>query len=59
MLCPLHSFNIRNSSEPFKRQAHKMAEHTQTIRRQIAHELFECVWQFCEIGTERVNLTSL
>ena len=23
---------------------------TQTIRRQIADELFECVWPFCGIG---------
>ena len=35
---------------PFKRQFHKMAKHTQTIRRQIADELFECVWPFCGIG---------
>ena len=26
-----------------------MAKHTQTIRRQFADELFECVWSFCEI----------
>ena len=25
-----------------------MAKHTQTIRRQIADELFECVCPFCE-----------
>ena len=31
------------------RQSHKMAKHTQTICRQIADELFECVWPFCEI----------
>ena len=30
-----------------KRQSHKMAKHTQTIRRQIADELFEWVWPFC------------
>ena len=35
-----------------------MAKHTQTIRQQIAEELFECVWPFCEIGAERVNLQS-
>ena len=35
---------------PFKRQSHKMVKHTQTIRRQFADELFECVWSFCEIG---------
>ena len=29
----------------------KMVKHTQTIRRQIADELFECVWPFCGIGT--------
>ena len=27
----------------FKRQNHKMVKHTQTIRRQFADELFECV----------------
>ena len=35
---------------PFKGQPHKMVKHTQTIRRQFAEELFECVWPFCEIG---------
>ena len=29
--------------EPFKRQTHKMVKDTQTIRRQFADELFECV----------------
>ena len=28
----------------------KMAKHTQTIRRQFADELFECVWSFYGIG---------
>ena len=37
--------------KPFKRQIPKMVKHTQTIRRQIADELFECVWPFCGIGT--------
>ena len=32
------------------RQIHKMVKHTQTIRRQIADELFECVWLFFGIG---------
>ena len=32
-----------------------MVKHTQTIRRQFGDELFECVWLFCEIGTQRVN----
>ena len=36
--------------QPFKRQSHKMIKHTQTIRRQIADELFECVWPFFKIG---------
>ena len=35
---------------PFKRQFHKMVEHTQPIRRQIADELFEFVWPFYGIG---------
>ena len=30
-----------------------MVKHTQTIRRQTADELFECVWLFCEIGAKR------
>ena len=34
-----------------------MVKHSQTIRRQIADELFECVWPFCGIGAERVNYT--
>ena len=32
-----------------------MVKHTQTIRRQITDELFECVWSFCEIGVKRVK----
>ena len=35
---------------PFKCQSHKMVKLTQTIPRQIADELFECVWPFCGIG---------
>ena len=27
-----------------------MVKHTQTICRQFANELFECVWPFSEIG---------
>ena len=38
-------------SWPFKRQSHKMVKRTQTIRRQIADELFECAWPFYDIGT--------
>ena len=37
-------------SQPFKRQPHKMAKHTQTIRRLLADELFECVWLFRAVG---------
>ena len=35
----------------FKRQYQKMVKHTQTIRRQIADEWFDCAWSFCGIGT--------
>ena len=31
-----------------------MVKHTQTIRRQIADELFERVWPFCGIGAQRL-----
>ena len=34
----------------FKRQINKLAKHTQTIRRQFADELFECVRPFCAVG---------
>ena len=39
----------------FKGRFHKKVKHTQTIRRQIAYKLFECVWPFCGIGAYRVN----
>ena len=32
-----------------------MAKHTQTIHRQIANKLFQCVWPFCEIGAQRIK----
>ena len=32
-----------------------MVKYIQTIRREIADELFECVWKFCEIGAKRVK----
>ena len=32
-----------------------MVKHTQTICRQIANELFECVWLFCEIDAWSVK----
>ena len=35
-----------------------MLKHTQKIRRQIADELFEYVWPFCEIGVKWVKLSS-
>ena len=35
-----------------------MVKHTQIIRRQIDDELFECVWPFCEIGTEMASNAS-
>ena len=35
-----------------------MVKHTQTIRRQIADELFECVSLFCEIGAESFLVSS-
>ena len=31
-----------------------MVKHTQVIPRQIADELCECVWPFCEIGAKRI-----
>ena len=33
-------------SLPLKYQSHKIVKHTQTICRQIANKLFECVWPF-------------
>ena len=41
--------------QPFKRQPHKMAKRTQTIRRQIADKLPEYVCPFRGIGAERDN----
>ena len=35
-----------------------MVKRTQTIRRQIAKELFDCVGPFCGIGAERVKTDS-
>ena len=34
----------------FKRQPHKMVKQTKEIPRQIADELFKCVWPFCGVG---------
>ena len=36
-----------------------MVKHTQTIRRQFADELFECVWPFCEIGSKLVSFIAI
>ena len=36
-----------------------MVKHTQTIRRQIADDLFECVWPFYGIGAKRVNIPNI
>ena len=33
-----------------------MAKNTQTIGRQIADEVFECVWPFCGIVAQRINI---
>ena len=41
---------IINSKSVQMLQPHKVVKHTQTIRRQFADELFECVWLFCGIG---------
>ena len=32
-----------------------MVKRTQTICRQFADELFECIWPFCGIGAQRVK----
>ena len=32
-----------------------MVKHTQTSRREIADELFECIWAFCGIGALRAK----
>ena len=35
--------------EHLKLQPQKMVKYTQTIRREIADELFECIWPFCGV----------
>ena len=37
------------------RQFHKMVKHTQTICRQIADELFQCVWPFVGLALKGLN----
>ena len=45
---------------PIKRQPYKMVKRTQTIRRQFADELFECVCVFDHfVGLELKGLTSV
>ena len=44
----LYDNGLRN--ERVKRQFHKTVKHTQTIHREIANELFECVWPLCGTG---------
>ena len=48
LLCPtLRNFTLKIIGiNPLS--ANKMVKHTQTIHRQIADELFERVWPFCE-----------
>ena len=36
-----------------------MAKHTQTIRRQIADELFECVWPFLNLALKGLSIIVL
>ena len=43
-------WRILNIYLPFRRLPHKMVKHIQTIRRQIADKLFECVWLFCRVA---------
>ena len=37
--------------KPLNANPTEWAKHTQTIRRQFANELFECVSSFCGVGT--------
>ena len=37
----------------------KMVKHCQTIRRQIADDLFKCVWPCCGVGAERVRFKTI
>ena len=38
----------------FKHQSHKMVKHTQTVRRQFADELFECVDHFVGLAHKEI-----
>ena len=58
----VNSLNVEPHSEPgqtfnpLRVQPHKMVKHTQTIRRQFADRLFECVWPFSAVGTGRLKI---
>ena len=43
-------FDHQSKHNDFNNIIYKMATHTQTIRRQIADELFECVWPFVNLA---------
>ena len=45
-----NSLNVEYLPLTLEHQPHKMIKHTQTIRRQFADELFECIWSFCDVG---------
>ena len=45
--------------QPFKCQSHKIVKRTQIICQQFPDKLFECVWSFCGVGTETVNITNV
>ena len=47
MILPFFFFAIR-SLNPLSGNTTKWS-YTQTIRRQIANELFDCVWPFCGV----------
>ena len=36
-----------------------MIKHIQTIRREIADELFECVWPFCELALKELSQSKI
>ena len=48
LLFNLHDCTLKNDEKYFLFHF-KMVKHTQTICRQIADELLECVWPFCDI----------
>ena len=48
LIVNLQSLSNKTSFNPISTNFTKWPN-TQTIRRQFADELFECVWQFCQI----------